>query len=126
MKQNTIAFCLLICIGLLLSGCKSQKQSADGSTVPVSAFNASNLAESNNHFAIDLFKKIQSTSDNLVYSPYSISTVLAMTYSGAAGETAEQMSEVLYFPPPGELEKASGDLKNQILSRLNQTMDWHT
>jgi len=116
MKQNIYALCLLIIFGIVFSSCKSQKKSAAVPAIAESGFNASNLAESNNHFAIDLFKQIQSRTDNLVYSPYSISTVLAMTYSGASGKTAEQMSEVLYFPPPGELERASWDLKNHILS----------
>ncbi len=116
MKQNTFAICLLFCLGIVISGCKSQKQSTKSSFLPESNFNSSNLAESNNHFAIDLFKQIQSKSDNLIYSPYSISTVLAMCYSGASGKTAEQMSEVLYFPPPEKLEKASWNLKKQILS----------
>ncbi|MFC2113033.1 serpin family protein [Bacteroidota bacterium] len=116
MKQSIITLCLLIILGIVFSGCKSQKKSAEIPAMVESGFNASNLAESNNHFAIDLFNQIQSRSDNLVYSPYSISTVLAMTYSGASGKTADQMSEVLYFPPPGELEKASWNLKNHILS----------
>jgi serpin B len=107
--------CLLICLGAVLPGCKSQKPSADSSRQG-NVFSASDLAESNNHFTIDLFKQIESKSENIVYSPYSISNVLAMTYSGAATETAEQMSEVLYFPPPAKVEKASWDLKKLILS----------
>lgn len=52
----------------------------------------------NNQFAFDLFKAINSSHDeNLVISPFSISTALAMTYAGADGNTAEEMAQTLYF-----------------------------
>ena len=111
MKQTYILICLAICTGFLLTGCKSQKKSAEEPVIPASGFSAVSLAESNNHFALDLFKQIHPRSDNLIFSPYSISTVLAMCYSGADGKTAEQMSEVLYFPPSDQLEPASKELK---------------
>ena len=111
-----LAVSLVVCLGPALTGCKSQKKSAESTLIPESGFSATSLAESGNHFAFDLFKQIHSKSDNLVFSPYSISTVLAMCYSGARGETAGQMSEVLYFPPAGQLDPASRDLREKILS----------
>jgi len=56
------------------------------------------VVEGNNKFALDLYAKLSSEEGNLFFSPYSISTALAMTYSGAKGQTAEQMAEVLHFP----------------------------
>jgi serine protease inhibitor len=35
--------------------------------------------------------------ENLFFSPYSIYTVLALLYGGAAGETAEQMADALHI-----------------------------
>ncbi|MHC4502189.1 MAG: serpin family protein, partial [Planctomycetota bacterium] len=54
--------------------------------------------EGNNAFAFDLYAKLRANEGNIVFSPYSISTALAMTYAGARGETAGQMAAVLRFP----------------------------
>lgn len=55
------------------------------------------LVEGNTAFALQLYGKLRSTEGNLVLSPYSISSALAMTYAGARGETARQMEQVLHF-----------------------------
>jgi len=55
------------------------------------------LVEGNNAFAFDLYKSLIERDGNLFYSPYSISTALAMTYAGARGETEEQMADTLHF-----------------------------
>jgi serpin B len=56
------------------------------------------IVNGNNEFALELFTKLQSTKGNLFFSPYSISTALAMTFAGAHGQTESQMAEVLHFP----------------------------
>ncbi len=101
---------------LSLNGCKSPKKSAERPPKPVNGFHSENLAEASNHFALDLFRQVHTKSDNLVFSPYSIGTVLAMIYSGAEGETAEEIREVLYFPPANKLDPAVKELKDRILS----------
>jgi serpin B len=55
------------------------------------------LVENNTTFAFDLYETLASTPGNLFFSPYSISTCLAMIYDGARGNTAAQMSQVLGF-----------------------------
>jgi serpin B len=60
------------------------------------------VAADNRHFALDLYKAIDGTGDNLVFSPASISIALAMTYGGAAGTTASQMATALHFSLPPE------------------------
>ncbi|MFX1474232.1 MAG: serpin family protein [Promethearchaeota archaeon] len=55
------------------------------------------LAQGNNAFALALYAKLKEQEGNLFFSPFSISTALAMTFAGAAGKTAEEMAEVLHF-----------------------------
>ncbi len=55
------------------------------------------LAEGNNAFAVDLYQQLSSLKGNLFYSPYSISSALAMTYAGAEGNTAREMAAVFHF-----------------------------
>ncbi len=50
-----------------------------------------------NAFAVDLYANLRRQKGNLFFSPLSISTALAMTYAGADGKTATQMSKVLHF-----------------------------
>jgi len=56
------------------------------------------IVDGNNKFALELFAKLQSAKGNLFFSPYSISTALAMVRAGARNETESQMAGVLHFP----------------------------
>lgn len=51
-----------------------------------------------NAFAGDLYAKLRSEKGNVFFSPYSISTALGMTATGAKGETLSQMQKVLHLP----------------------------
>ncbi|MDD2889165.1 MAG: serpin family protein [bacterium] len=55
------------------------------------------LVNGNNTFALELYANLKNNEGNLFFSPYSISTALAMTYAGAKGNTQTQMAEVLHF-----------------------------
>ena len=50
-----------------------------------------------NGFAFDLYRRYGAGDGNILFSPYSISTALSMTYEGARGLTAEEMEEVFGF-----------------------------
>ncbi|QDT60094.1 Serpin (serine protease inhibitor) [Stieleria bergensis] len=56
--------------------------------------------EANSDFAWDLYAQIAKEDEdgNLFFSPYSISSALAMTMEGARGRTAREMGDVLQFP----------------------------
>jgi len=56
------------------------------------------VVEGNNEFALALFAQLQGQEGNLFFSPYSISTALAMAYTGARSETEIQMAKALHFP----------------------------
>lgn len=59
---------------------------------------AREAAESANRFALDFYKTCGSIRGNLLFSPHSISTALAMTREGARGATAAEMNAALHFP----------------------------
>lgn len=56
------------------------------------------LVEGNNEFALNLYGRLRESEGNIFFSPYSVSTAMAMTYLGARGDTAKQMSSVLRLP----------------------------
>ena len=58
------------------------------------------LVNGNNIFAINLFHTLQTQDGNLVFSPYSISLALAMTYAGAHNQTESQMAKAMQFNLP--------------------------
>ncbi|XP_075388718.1 serpin B6-like [Tenrec ecaudatus] len=60
------------------------------------------LSESNGNFALTLFKKLgENNTENIFYSPLSISSALSMAFMGAKGNTAAQMSQALSLDKVG-------------------------
>ncbi len=55
------------------------------------------VVQGNTEFALDLYQQLRTREGNLFFSPYSISTALAIAYAGARGETARQMARALHF-----------------------------
>jgi serine protease inhibitor len=78
----------------------------------------SNLAaavQGNIEFALDLYQKLRLLEGNLIFSPYSISTALAMTYAGAHAVTQTQMAEALHFlPDQNQLHPAFAHLEARL------------
>ncbi len=71
------------------------------------------IVEGNNKFALQSYAKLRAREGNLFFSPYSISTALAMTYAGARGKTEKQMAEVLRFPT---VTKLIGEPKGGLMA----------
>ncbi len=63
----------------------------------VTAADASELVSGNSAFAFALFHEIVDSETNLFFSPYSISSALAMVYAGAQEETETQIADALHF-----------------------------
>ena len=66
-------------------------------TVACPASDVEDLAADNTRFALKLYRELNDGSGNLFFSPYRISTAMAMTWGGARGETASQMAGALEF-----------------------------
>ena len=77
------------------------------------------VVNGNNQFAYDLYGTLSQTNTaNMVFSPYSISTALAMTYAGAAGQTATEMAQTMHFTlPESQLAPAMGQLIGETSSQ---------
>ncbi len=70
----------------------------------------------NTAFAADFYQKAASNNgDNLFFSPYSLSTLMAMLYGGAQQNTASQMANAMHFGLANpHLNEAMSALKQQI------------
>jgi serine protease inhibitor len=75
-------------------------------------------AASLQEFSVDLYGSLTETSGNgnLVFSPASIVTALAMAYAGAAGTTAQEMAATLHF-------RLEGDTLHQALNSLDAALE---
>jgi len=74
--------------------------------------------DGNNAFALDLYRNLAADDGNLVLSPHSVSVALAMTYAGAAGDTATQMADAMHFDlPQTQLHPAFNALDLALSSR---------
>ncbi len=91
-------------IGMMVLGCAAHGSADEKTEIAAAAHQA--VADGNNQFALALYQKLRGGDGNLFFSPYSVSTALAMTYAGARAETERQMGEAMWYPTSGEvLEK---------------------
>src|SRR5262245_34019214 len=75
---------------------------------------AAAVVEGNNRFAVELYRKLATRKGNLFFSPFSLSSALAMTSAGARGKTLDQMSRTLHLPPQKVLHPALGGLLDEV------------
>ncbi|NQT32605.1 MAG: serpin family protein [Candidatus Omnitrophica bacterium] len=89
MKPEYIRVSIIVMLFLLLSVTAAIINNSNAEEIKT-------LAEENNSFALDLYGKLKTEEGNIFFSPFSISSALAMTYAGARGNTAFQMADVLH------------------------------
>ncbi len=56
------------------------------------------IASATNQFAFDLYLNLKDSAGNIFFSPFSLSTAMAMTYEGARGQTAREIKQVFHYP----------------------------
>jgi serpin B len=110
-EQSTSCFAvaaLIVLMTVSFFGTSSRGLAASNTTM-----NA--VITANTAFTLDLFERERARPGNLFFSPYSISTALAMTYAGARGQTAEEMARTLHLTlPQTEVPVACSNLVRQI------------
>ncbi len=115
MKINNMIVILIpvITMAVLLSSCEK----SDGNDLPgepveiIMESYQRDVISSANKFAFDLFSPVLSDNkgtENIMISPFSITSALSMTLNGAAGETFEAMRKGL-------------GLEEQTLQQINET-----
>ncbi len=73
----------------------------------------------NNRFAFGFYQELKA-GHNIFFSPYSISSALAMTYTGSAGETRREMAEVFGFLSGSRQNALAYHQLQQHLDSFNQ------
>ena len=124
MQKSFKFFSIPILISMFLSACGTTpsaslaKSSLAHDTNPnVSPTDLSTLVKGNNTFAINLYEALRSQDGNLVFSPYSISLALAMTYAGARNATESQMAKAMQFNlPQDQLHPAFNALDLELVN----------
>jgi len=97
---------------------KSQKPRLSAASVP--AADVAEQAQGNEAFAFDLYAQLRGQSGNLFYSPYSISSALAMLWAGAAGQTATDVAGALHFDMPADRVHGAFNALDQALASRAQ------
>uniref|UniRef100_A0A8C7EQF4 Serpin B10 n=1 Tax=Neovison vison TaxID=452646 RepID=A0A8C7EQF4_NEOVI len=87
------------------------------------------LAKSINQFALDFSKKLAESAEskNIFFSPWGISTSLAMVYLGTGGTTAAQMAQVLQFSRDQDIKTCpESEKKRKMEFGLSKVEDIHS
>ncbi len=101
--KKWIAFLLLLALGVQLSAC-TQATAAEDLMDGITANKVETLtpdgsfAAANAQFSLALLQHSYKSEENVVLSPYSALTALAMTANGAQGETLSQMEAAFGLP----------------------------
>ncbi|MBN1696733.1 MAG: hypothetical protein JW881_04405 [Spirochaetales bacterium] len=82
------------------------------------------LVNGNTAFALDFYRMIAGSEENIVFSPHSISVVMAMCCAGARGSTESQIANVMHFTLGRDrLHNAFNALDLELPKRISKTID---
>jgi serpin B len=129
MNRASFLIFIIVILTLLVSACSPQAGNAQVAqsdklllkNIQVNPDDMQSVTQGNTAFALDLYRLMSRQDGNLFFSPYSISSALAMTYAGASGTTADQMAQTLHFTlPPDQLHPALNTLAQDLATRPSQ------
>lgn len=117
----------LLAIVLLLAGCTAPERPGPPMSVETPApqidqspSSLDAVVDANNRFAFDLYDSLAGDPEygngNIFFSPYSISTALAITCEGARGQTADEIRSVFHFPGNGTVLRSG---YRDLIARIN-------
>ncbi|WP_437779366.1 serpin family protein [Sorangium sp. So ce1097] len=99
-------------------GCVLASDTARNTTPDVPAEDLASLSRNNASFALDLGRALDGAASNVIYSPFSVSTALAMTYAGARSATEQAIAEAMRFElPQARLHAAFNQVDLELKTR---------
>jgi len=114
-----LAIQMLLVLGVILAGCTGTPGTVDGPPLPSASLSPpaspaiqvtvlpviegdAGITHANNQFSADLYHQLATdpalSGSNSFFSPFSISSALAVTCEGARGTTADEIRSVFHFP----------------------------
>ena len=112
-----LAMVAVVIAAILVAGCTvpgtetSEPASPGGEETPAhpTTDSAKTIVEANNRFAFDLYGQLagdkENSGENIFFSPFSISTALAITSEGARGQTADEIRAVFHLPEDNTVQR---------------------
>jgi len=91
--------------------------STAGQTIATTTANVNQIVNGLNTFAFELYYKISNSNQNIIISPYSVSSLLSFLVSGAAENTRTQLIHLLHFE-----NSQNPKLINAVLNKLNHSL----
>jgi len=77
----------------------------------------SDIIDANNQFALNFYSQINDDSNNIFFSPWSISTAFAILQEGARGNTSEEIHNVFGFPADSSQRQSGFETINENLNQ---------
>lgn len=128
MKKKVVLkelLCLLLLLNLFLLTLSSS--SSNMADINMNNNTSAALSKSNLQFTFKLHKELtKGNSNNVFFSPFSISTALAMTFLGAREKTAEQMADALGISDMKDDVHQSFEKYLSIILKENENFTLHT
>lgn len=124
---GTIFILSILFLGFFLTACSTGPSLPVADDSGATPEGVSAVVDANNQFALELYSKFNEDEDgNIFFSPYSISTALAMTYEGARGETAREMQNVFHFPEEADIRRPAYAKVYNDLNKRDKEYKLHT
>jgi len=112
---TTIGLALIAIVAMNIPREDTETSQGDNQGAQVLTLSDNPIVQGNTAFAVDLYGQVKNQTGNLCFSPYGISTAMAMTYAGAREQTEQEMTKTMHFTlSQKELHTAFGDMGKSI------------